>query len=365
MNFINHKPSPLLITIILAVVLGFAAGLVGASLRRVEPDFIFDNQLNSGNIQELIRLSRYSGLKNDLQAELVAELVRPKIAALYAKKAQSSDPVGSLYDEKNLLGFGIILTNDGWILTSADALKVSRDKIVVEINNQFYQIQQQINDTVAKTVFLKIDALNLPVAKLGVASDIQLAQTVLILNLPQEILLNQIKSLNNKNQTSAVISTETYSDYLAFNLPLENAYPGAPVVNLSGEIIGIVSNNLAVPVNYFRPVIESVLKNGFVNRPALGVNYLDLSSAPGLSPDYSHGLERGALVVSQPKQNTAAAASGLKKDDIILKVDGQNVSSREPLTNLIQSYQAGELIYLTVNRAGLEITIEVYLGAIE
>jgi serine protease Do len=162
----------------------------------------------------------------------------------------------------------------------------------------------------------------------------------------------EVSSANNY-----VISSEQYGKAILLTNDLEQTFLGSPLVNLAGEVIGVIKQVddglvTAVPIDQFRSIILDVLRSSIVKRPLLGVDYIDLASINGLSKDLTQGLNQGALIWKNPSRNTPAFAADLREDDIILNIDGQAVDSNSNLTQLIQQYQAGDQIDIEILRDG-------------
>jgi serine protease Do len=168
-------------------------------------------------------------------------------------------------------------------------------------------------------------------------------------------------------------SSEKFSKFILLKDVFKKA--GDPLFNLNGEIIGLITSSnsgsdlkTALPVNYIKSAFTDILKYKKIERSFLGVNYIDLASVLGLKNEISQGLERGALLyenkdlkIKAVTPESPAASAGLKSGDIILKVDDEELSSRRDLTSIIQEYQAGDSIDLSVLRDGKEQTIKIKL----
>lgn len=365
MKLFSQPPHFLIIVIILAVIFGFTAGMLGATFF-VKPAVPSDlaNSFNQTPVPELIKLRRFLGLKEDLQAQAVTLAVKPSLAGFYLKKGKTLDILSQLYRPDDFLGNGFILTNDGWLVSTSEVFKnTSKERIAAVIERQIYEIEKVVKDNLSEVLLVKVKAENLPVVKLGEPDEVGLGQTALALNFLEQLQINRVAALNYQKTNQLVKSTEVFSDFILMDDKIAENYQGGILVNLDGEVIGIISKDLIIPVNQFKAIVGEVLRTGQALRPYLGVNFLDLSGALGIDPKISLGLSQGALIY-QLKAGSPADSAGLKKNDIITKVDGQLVTARQNLTNLIQNYQPGDPVYLTVRREGQEMTVEVYLGGL-
>ncbi len=169
-------------------------------------------------------------------------------------------------------------------------------------------------------------------------------------------------------------TSETLTDMFQTDAAINEGNSGGPLVNLNGQVIGIntaiASNSqnigFAIPINEVKGLVKAVIKTGKFERPFLGVRFTLLT--PALVKQYKLDTNNGAYI---PKNNgstpsvvpgSAAAKAGLKPGDVITKVDGESVNSRNDLTMLVDQYQPGTKLTLTVVRGTQTLTIKAKLG---
>ncbi len=178
-------------------------------------------------------------------------------------------------------------------------------------------------------------------------------------------------NFQSQSETDIVRSTERFSNFILLDANLDKNYLGGMIVNLEGEAVGLVISSdkdkpsWVLPVKSFNGIISEVLKNGYVKRPYLGINYLDISQLAGLDLKVTSGLTAGALVYREPEVASPAHLAQIKANDIIVKIDNQLIDKNNCLNDLIQEYQVGDKVELTINRQGQVITKEVFLGIME
>jgi len=367
--------------VILSMLFGFAAGVVGQIVADVyiDPwrdsyavDILNTNADTSSVIPELRRVTRFLGIQQDFEVNKSIEKITPGLVGIYSKKSSSSNGLSQIYLPQDLKTNGFILTSDGWLVSFGEIFKnYKRDQLVVVYAGKTFTIDNLVIDATTNVVFLKISASNLPVVVLGDSDEVTLGQLAITLNNLGEAIVVNIKNTDYANITSGdnfVTSSEEYSKSILLSGVLDDTYLGSPLINLGGEVIGIIKeisqdekSVTAVPINQFRPIILDVLRDSIVKRPFLGVSYIDLAWAFGLDENLTQGLNRGALVYQNPKSGTPAAEAGLQENDIISSVDGQQIDKSSSLTELIQQYQPGDEIDLEIVRAGKTIIKTVTL----
>ncbi|MGH7237571.1 MAG: S1C family serine protease, partial [Candidatus Saccharimonadales bacterium] len=166
------------------------------------------------------------------------------------------------------------------------------------------------------------------------------------------------------------------SDLFQTDAAINEGNSGGPLVNLSGQVIGIntaiasQAQNIgfAIPINDVTGLIKSVEQTGKLQQPYLGVLYIPITA--DLKQQYNLKVGSGAwippsrLVGQNPiVAGGPAEKSGLKSGDIITKFDGMAIDQSNSLTSILDKDQVGQNVNLTVIRAGKTITVKVSLGA--
>lgn len=148
---------------------------------------------------------------------------------------------------------------------------------------------------------------------------------------------------------------------------------GGPLLNINGEVIGINSLKLvqeeiegmgfAIPIEFAMSHVEKLEKGEKIERPMLGISLIDVGNTALL---YQNGIKvdkqiTSGVVVASVQEGTGAAKSGLKKGDIITKMEGQNIKDSAYLRYELYKYNPGDTIKLTYLRDGKENTVEIKL----
>jgi len=168
-------------------------------------------------------------------------------------------------------------------------------------------------------------------------------------------------------------SSETLDNVIQTDAAINPGNSGGPLLNLRGEVIGIdtavvsgaQSIGFAIPINSAKRDIKSVVASGTIKTPYLGVRYVlvtpDLASSDKLSVDHG-ALIKGDSSNAAIEKNSPAAKAGLKDGDIILDVNGTKIDDTHSLANLIQQYNVGDTVTLSVERGKDVITIKATLA---
>ncbi|NUM25094.1 MAG: serine protease [Candidatus Buchananbacteria bacterium] len=382
-KILDKKNSQISQVVILSMIFGFGSGVVGQIVADVYIDpwrqdyitqGIYDNTTDVPEIPQLRRVERFLGIEQDFEVNKSITKVNSALVGIYKKKAVSGQAaLNQVYTAADLVANGVALTSDGWLATHQKALAdFDLKNLVVIFNHQLFEVKQMVQDETTGVAFIKISADNLGIVTLGDSRESTLGQLGVVTNVLGEVTVVNVKD-NDYRQLSTpqeyVFSSERYDYSLLISKGLDSNYLGSPVVNLGGEVIGIVyeirddGQALAVPINQFKSIILDVLRSNTVNRPLLGVMYVDLSKVVGLNVANGKDLSRGALIYQSPNRNTPAFSAGFKEGDIILSIDGQLVDENSNLTELIQQYQVGDEVSIEYLRSGVTATVDVVLSA--
>jgi len=372
-NKISVEKQTISQVVILAVVFGFAAGVVGQIFADVyiEPwqeysdlGLTNTNQSVTDSVPELRRIKRFLGIQQDFEVEKSVSQALPAVVGIYQKKSGTGDALSQSYLPKDMVANGFILTSDGWLLTYGQLISgLNKNRLVVVYKNQELVLDQVVIDPMSGIAFVKVSANDLPVVVLGDSDENTLGQLAIAVNSLKEATVTNIKNPFYQLKATAndlIFSTEKYDQSILVESNVTNSYLGGPLLNLAGEVTGVIKEIdkaqgivTAVPINQFRPVILGILKNHPISRPYLGVVYLDLSKTTG-----------GALIYKKPLAKTPAAAAGLQVNDVIVSVDGQSIDSDDNLTKLIQQYQPGDEVDLEILRDGKQSVKTITLSSL-
>jgi serine protease Do len=282
----------------------------------------------------------------------------PSVITIYHTK-KYTDPAMSAYTTGDLLGHGLVLTANGWILTSREVLAgLKEGYTAVGYQSKKYSLANLLEDRAGRLVFAKISASNLPVVRLGKSSDLQLGQSVVVVGSRDQLVVTTIAKIgyNFLQSKDLVLNSDYFGKRIYLAQKLDGSFEGAALVNFKGEVIGIISGGSAMPVDYFSNIIPQVLSKQQIVRAAMGVDYIDLAQVDGLV-DLS---DKGAYVVYEPLKSSAAYGK-IKKGDIIRKVNDQELNVFVGLADAINNYHMGDRVELLLSRGGKDMTVDVVL----
>ncbi len=269
------------------------------------------------------------------------------------------------YLYKEGLGSGIIIdANDGYILTNWHVVH-SADKINVTLpDGRVYSTKWVRSDSRTDLAVIKIDASDLISAPLGDSSKMQTGDLVLAVGAP-EGLPHTVTSgiISAKERTTS----DGYETFLQTDAAINPGNSGGPLVNMLGQVIGVntaivspVGANegigLSIPSNTAKIVMKQLIEKGKVTRGYIGIEIEDVNEADVKKlnlPD-----QHGALIVKVTPDSPAEEA-GLKSDDVIVSVNGKQVSNTFDLLNDITSITPGQKATIEFYREGKKETVTI------
>ncbi|HCC23619.1 TPA: hypothetical protein DF272_05615 [Candidatus Falkowbacteria bacterium] len=372
-NSDNSLRIPLIVALLVSVLMGFTAGVVGELWVNnfLAPDLEFKSYRDlTKRIDDLLN-EKNLGVKDiltdhDAAFERTIEEIAPVTATFYAYKDIGLS-LANVYLADDVLGSGFVLTSDGWLLTTTAVLPNPKMPYAVRVGDRVYRVEEIIADSMTPAVLVKVEANNLPVANLGSKNSIYSSQSLLVASDVRGMKRINVSKLNYAEGTDVselVHSSENYYKFIQLDDDFTSEYIGAPVVNLDGKVVALLLSETgsALPIDYLIRVMKSAVQSGEINRILLGVNYLDLSQTVNFETELRNGAWLTAVGGRRAVMpGTPAAASGLQSGDVILKVDADDITEQRSLTELIQEYNQGTEVTLTVRREGQDIKIPVVL----
>lgn len=277
-------------------------------------------------------------------------------------------------------GTGFIVREDGLILTNKHVVSASGAEYTVFTNDgKQYTAKIKAVDPLYDLAFLKINAKNLPVAKLGDSSSLQIGQKVIAIG----NALGQYQNTVTEGVVSAIgraiqagdsgsSSTESLENMIQTDAAINSGNSGGPLVNLDGQVIGIntavdqsgQSIGFAIPINVAKSAIDSVVTTGRVVRPMIGVSYISITKEFAVSNNLP--VNEGAYIYGSKNQlavipGSPADKAGLRDGDIITKINNDKISNNKSLSSLIGKYKVGDKVEITYLRDGKTKTVTITL----
>jgi Do/DeqQ family serine protease len=284
--------------------------------------------------------------------------------------------------EQRASGSGVLITADGYIVTNNHVVNGADEITVTLTNKKTYKAKVIGADASSDIAVIKIDESSLPYLVYGNSDEVKLGQWVLAigypLNLDVTITAGIISAKNRSIDINSRQSDKPLESFLQTDAAVNQGNSGGALVNTNGELVGINSAimsptgsyagySYAIPVNIVKKVVTDIVKYGTVQRAYLGLSYvregLPDEEIKKLEAELNVKYKEGELLVSEVLEGGAAKAAGIKKGDVILKLNGVAIKTGPELQEQVSRYKPGDKIPVVVKRGGKELTIELTLKA--
>lgn len=268
-------------------------------------------------------------------------------------------------------GSGFILTEDGYILTNYHVIEDSTAISVALYDGTSHEAKIIGYDESNDIAVLKIDAEGLSPVVLGNSADLNVGESVVAIGNPLgELTFSLTSGTVSALDREITMSNGGTMDLIQTDCAINSGNSGGALFNLYGEVVGITNakysssssgvsvDNIgfAIPIDNVRGIIESIIENGYVVKPYIGVSVTDVSTET-----QGYGLPQGAAVKAVDGDSPAEKA-GLQINDIITQAGGTQISGSSDLVSLIRDCEAGDELELTVYRQGENIQIKLTVG---
>ena len=377
----------IIISVVISLVVGFLGGIVGV---KYYPQVATILDKDSTIISDGLNQSAPTIIEKEItssQEEQVIKVVNeslPSVVSILAEGEVAIPGLPFFYQQIETGGTGFIISSDGMILTNRHVVQYENiNYTVILTNGEKYEAKVLAKDNVQDLAVLKIEPKEgeffnpLP---LGDSDNLKIGQTVIAIGnalgeFQNSVSVGVVSGLARSIMASGAGMAETLDQLIQTDAAINSGNSGGPLLNLSGEIIGInvavasgaENIGFAIPINQAKRAIESVKATGKITYPFLGVRHIlvdeEVKAQYNLPVDYGawvvRGNEIGDVAVTP---GSAADKAGIKENDIILEVDGQKITTENTLSKMILSHNVGDKIRLKILREGKEIEVEAELG---
>ncbi len=319
----------------------------------------------------------------------IAESTKPTVVTITTKSTVTlrqnplmeffGNPYGNEGREQTRrgLGSGVIVSDDGYIMTNHHVIDGADEITVVFIDGEESEAEIIGSDRETDIAVLKVERDDLPYIKLGNSDKTRVGEFVLAIGSPLDANLAHTVSLGIVSAKGRNIGLLQGRDYLGFedfiqtDAAINPGNSGGALINLDGELVGINSAiasrsggndgiGFSIPVNLADRIMKDLMDDGEVSRGYLGIlgANVDQLLAEGL------GLEdvRG-IIINRVEAGSPADEGGLKDGDIITALNGEEIRDYFAFRTKVATYRPGDVIELSILRNGREITREVELGS--
>lgn len=315
-----------------------------------------------------------SSIQIETAVTQAVEKVGPAVVTVLAKAADRQTRFGPVSGAVSS-GSGVIITNDGYVVTNNHVVEGAQSYSVVLANGQQVAAQLIGTDPFTDLAVVKLEGEVPATASFGNSDALKPGESVIAIGSPLGDFRNTV--------TAGVISAlgrslDTGEGYLLENMiqtdaAINQGNSGGPLVNLAGQVIGIntlivrggsssstVVEGLgfAIPSNTVHEVVTQLIATGAVSRPYLGIRYQSID--PQIARIYRLPVQYGAYV-TQIIAGSPADKAGIREDDIIIQIGDLAIDETRPYSNALYSYKPGDTVVVTLMRGKERLQVKVTL----
>jgi len=273
-------------------------------------------------------------------------------------------------EREQSLGSGVIVTSDGTILTNNHVIDGASDIEVQLADKRSFKAKLVGTDPRTDVAVLKIDATGLPTLPIGDSSKLHVGDVVFAVGDPFGVGETATMGIVSATGRSG-LGIENYEDFIQTDAAINPGNSGGAMVDLHGDLIGIntaiatgggegnIGIGFAIPIDMARSVADQLVAHGKVVRGYLGLYPQDVT--PEIAKQFGLSGPGGALV-SEVSPDSPASKAGLKRGDVILKLNGEPVNSANDLRLRVSQTAPGTDVKLQISRDGKTQDVTVDLG---
>ncbi len=294
----------------------------------------------------------------------VVEKVRPSVVAINVSIV-TLDIFNRSFTEKGA-GSGWIIDPNGLIVTNNHVVEGAKDISVTLNDGRILTAKQIAADQVSDLAVIKIDATGLPAAKVGDSNQLKVGMPVAAIGnaLGEGIIMTG--GWVSRIGASISVENDTIYDLIQTDAAINPGNSGGPLANIAGEVIGITNAKLvatgvegvgyAISTGTALPIITQLVSTGYVVRPWFGISLQTVNA--GLAALFRLKVDKGALVTNV-SANSPAAAAGLQKGDVLVRIGDKDLTSAVDASRAIRASQIGKPVKVTYWRGDSQSTVDM------
>ena len=370
-SFFKTTAAKVIAVVLACAIIGTGCGFGGAALYRSSTRQTVTLQ-QSDRAPVTVSVKQVDGQTKMEPAEVYASTVN-SVVSINTTASAGINIFGQTVETASA-GSGFIISPDGYIVTNYHVVKGATSVKVTLYNGDTYDAAVIGGDSDYDVAIIKINAGGLPAVTLGNSADVNVGDTVLAIGNPLGELTFSMSQGIVSCCDRAINVDGTPFNMIQVDASINPGNSGGPLMNLYGEVVGIVSAKyssysntaveglgFAIPIGDVQAIIKDIMENGQItDKPAFGITAGTMTRQ--MAAQYQIDQTSGVFVYSVNKGG-AGEKAGLQMGDVITKVDGTDISSMEDLTAVKKNHRAGDTVTVTYYRGGESHTTQLTFDA--
>ncbi|KAF0208919.1 MAG: putative serine protease [Actinobacteria bacterium] len=307
-------------------------------------------------------------------AEAVATKLTPSVVNVAIKQTGVDRFTGQQVTQTVGNGSGVIIRQDGYILTNNHVVE-GADAIIVTVGMEDLPAKVVGTDPSSDLAVIKVDKTGLPAVEFGSSANLRIGEPVVAIGSPfgleKTVTTGIVSALGRSSVAQSASGITAYTSLIQTDASINPGNSGGALADADGKLIGIntliqstsgasAGIGFAIPVDFAKSVADELIATGRATHPFMGVGTVTIDA--NVAAQYGLATEAGALV-QNVVEGSPAQAGGLKAGDIIVRIADKKVLSVEDVFTAIRSQKVGQTIDVLVVRDAGEMTLKVKLGS--
>ena len=366
---------PVIIVTLLVLAVGLGGGIFAGKIVEEETGYnpltetlglsdYLKNPENATSFEDIITLNPVpENTDGGYETTDIYEKVNPSVVSINVYSNQSISPLGS--------GTGIVMTDDGYIITNAHVVDGGTSVNVVFHDGENLRGTIIGADATTDLAIVKVEAKGLVAAEFGDSTQLRVGERIVAIGnagglsstMTQGIISGLDRDLGTGARSLKLIQVDA---------AINPGNSGGPLINRFGQVIGINSSKIAsvdyegigfsIPINEAKPILESIISHGYVTgRAVLGVSVVELNSSNGPI----NGLPSEGVCIMEFTADSDLPGQGVQLRDVIVEANGVDIVTTDDLLTELDKYSPGDTFNLVVYRATTRKTYSVDVKLIE
>ena len=311
--------------------------------------------------------------QNTPALERQSSVTQESLADMVARLSPSVVGVASVQDGRQGIGSGVIVSENGYILTNHHVAAQGSDVALIFADGSREPARAVWSSAALDLAILKAEG-TFTAAKMGSVADVRVGEEVVAIGTPLALQFQHtvtggiVSAINRTLQVPSEGSAAFMEQLIQTDAAINPGNSGGPLLNARGEVIGIITVRVeeaagigfAIPIDIARPIVRHFMEDGEYTTPQLGAYLFDSEIARYY--DAASTMTTGLYVI-ELTPGGAAQRAGLRTGDIILEADGSTCDTLLDLRYALLSHKVGEALTLTVAREGERLTLSPVLTA--
>ncbi|HYJ13373.1 MAG TPA: trypsin-like peptidase domain-containing protein [Thermomicrobiales bacterium] len=312
----------------------------------------------------------------DMDIDDLVEEVNPAVVTVF--NLTSLENMGATETITQGAGTGFVIDAEGYIVTNWHVVTTGDEFAVQLYDGTLVEAELIGTDARDDLAVVKIDSSEvISVVELGDSDALRPGETVVAIGSPLGQFPNTVTagivSALGRDGFGGLSNCQNYSNLIQHDAAINPGNSGGPLFNLQGEVVGVNTLGLplsedgtpiqglyfAVPSNLVATISQQLIQDGQITAPYLGITNQPITEGEFAANNLEYP---GGVLITDIGEGTPAEDAGLQVDDVILKINGEQITVERGLAAIMLDYQPGDEITVTVLRDGREMDIQLILG---